>query len=158
MTLNADHDPDRHHDPFLRGHRERNHDVVVKVYKGSTPKVRRSITEEAPVVWQMGPRDLRDAPGRRHYTASRQRKRLGNGHGKSRRSNFMVITSRPRCPSNAIESPSKDTTPSFSGTASETEPVTVEVFEGPKAEGTPLQTVQAKVTSGKWGPVNSPAP
>src|SRR4029077_17748513 len=45
--------------------------------------------------------------------------------------------------------------PSFSGTTSDKEPVTVKVYKGTKAEGTAVATAEANVSSGKWGPASS---
>ena len=80
---------------------------------------------------------------------------LGNATGKSETRTFVVDTSPPTVTLNAIPTPSNDTTPSFSGTASDTKPVTVTIYKGSKAEGTPAATAEATVTGGKWGPVSS---
>jgi hypothetical protein len=45
---------------------------------------------------------------------------------------------------------SNATTPSFSGTASDTTPVTVDLYRGPVAEGTPMATLEASVNNGSW--------
>ena len=62
----------------------------------------------------------------------------------------MVNTKPPTVTMNEIESPSKDTTPSFSGTTSDTPTVTVKVYKGTKAEGTVLETLEATPKSGSW--------
>jgi hypothetical protein len=45
---------------------------------------------------------------------------------------------------------SNDTTPSFSGTASDSTTVTIEVFRGESAEGEPVVTLKARGTGGSW--------
>jgi hypothetical protein len=50
----------------------------------------------------------------------------------------------------ALKTPSSDTSPSFEGTVSETEQVTVKVYKGTKAEGTAtVATARAGASSGK---------
>ena len=68
---------------------------------------------------------------------------------------FSVSTKPPTVSIKGPSSPTSDTTPSFSGTASETEPVMVKVFKGTKTTGSPVATVEAIVKGGKWGPVSS---
>src|SRR4029077_17328815 len=78
---------------------------------------------------------------------------LGNPTGKSEARTFVINTSPPTVTLAAVPTPSSDTSPSFEGTASDTEPVTVKVYKGSKAEGTAVATAEANVSSGKWGPV-----
>ena len=69
---------------------------------------------------------------------------------------FSVSTKPPTVSIKGPTSPTSDTTPSFSGTASETEPVTVEVFKGPNSDRAarwPRPKPRSK--RGKWGPVAS---
>ncbi len=54
-----------------------------------------------------------------------------------------------------MPTPSNITKPSFSGTASETLPVTVKIYSGSKVEGSPVATAEGAVSSEKWGPVSS---
>ena len=57
---------------------------------------------------------------------------LGNPTGKSEPRTFVVNTEPPEVTLAAVPTPSNDTTPSFSGTASESLPVTVKVYKGSK--------------------------
>ena len=68
---------------------------------------------------------------------------------------FVINTEPPEVGLNAVKTPSNNTKPSFSGTASESLPVTVKIYKGSKPEGTLAATAEASVTSGKWGPVSS---
>jgi hypothetical protein len=63
---------------------------------------------------------------------------------------FQIDTAPPTVTLRAPPSPSNDTTPSFSGTASESTPVTVEVFAGTRAEGNIVATVTAPADGGGW--------
>lgn len=75
---------------------------------------------------------------------------LGNANGVSNLVTFEINTRAPTVTLDQPPSPSNDTTPSFSGTASDSTTVTVEVFEGTKAEGAIIATVTAQGTRGAW--------
>jgi hypothetical protein len=95
------------------------------------------------------------------YTAvAAQPSSLGYSPGASGPVTFEVDTQSPTVTIEAPPSPSNDTTPSFSGTASEATPVTVEIFEGARPEGNILATVTAQGTEGSWtsGPLTPPLP
>src|SRR4030081_527754 len=53
---------------------------------------------------------------------------------------------------------SNDATPSFSGTASDTTSVTVEVYAGASAAGEPLATLKVQGTGGSWVSANVSPP
>ena len=85
------------------------------------------------------------------YTAvAMQSSSLGNGVGESAPATFEVDTGPPTVTMDAPASRSSDTAPSFSGSASESTPVTVEIFEGTRAEGTIVATASAPGTRGAW--------
>src|SRR6185312_9681441 len=90
------------------------------------------------------------------YTARAvQTSSLGNAVGVSEARTFEVDT---RAPTVTLEQPperSNDTTPSFAGTASGTEKVTVSVYKGSSPSGTPVASVTAEGTRAAWasGPV-----
>jgi hypothetical protein len=56
----------------------------------------------------------------------------------------------PKVTLKAPASPSSDTTPSFTGTASGTTPVTVQIFAGTKAKGTVVASATAASDGGAW--------
>ena len=89
--------------------------------------------------------------GKHSFTASATEKSgLGNAEGKSTTVPFEVNTEPPVV---TLEQPSEISpvqSPSFSGTASESLPVTVEVFEGPTAEGKAVAKVVATVSAGRY--------
>ena len=76
---------------------------------------------------------------------------IENGEGKSGEGEFVVDTLPPTVTMEPLALISNNTTPAFSGTASETLLVTVEVYKGEKVEGTPFTTISAGVTGEhKW--------
>jgi len=85
------------------------------------------------------------------YTAiAEEQSAIGNGPGKSAPVSFSIDTKPPAVTLNAIPTPSSDRVPSFSGTASEAEPVSVEIFRGAKPEGAPVVTLSGEVADGEW--------
>ncbi len=157
VTLKAILTPSNDTTPTLEGTATGSRKVAVKIYKGTTATGSPVATAEAEVAsGKWGPVSSTTLPGNGTYTAqAEQESAIGNGPGKSETQTFFVNTSPPEVTLNSIETPSKNQKPSFSGTASETEPVSVEIFEGETTEGTLVQTVPASVTSGSWGPVSA---
>ena len=72
---------------------------------------------------------------------------LGNAEGRSSEVSFEVDTLPPEVTLGGPAKRSSDKTPNLSGTASETEPVKIEVFQGTKPEGKPVATVVTTVTN-----------
>jgi hypothetical protein len=63
---------------------------------------------------------------------------------------FTVDTPPPNVTLNSPESPSSNTTPFFTGTASGTRPVAVLIYSGAAAKGTVVSTATAAGTGGGW--------
>ncbi len=59
---------------------------------------------------------------------------------------------------NPVTTPSNNTKPTFSGTASESLPVTVKIYSGSKVEGSPVASAEGPVSGGKWGAISSSTP
>jgi hypothetical protein len=99
--------------------------------------------------WTSGPASASLANGR--YTAvARQPSSLGNPPGVSAPEAFEVNTSAPTVTLNPPPVLSNNTTPAFTGTASETETVTVRIYHGTKAEGSVVASATATGTGGAW--------
>ena len=85
------------------------------------------------------------------YTAiAEQPSSIGNEAGRSESTTFEVHASKPKVSLNGISSPTADRTPSFTGSASEGSTVTVHIYEGGSASGSPVAEAQASGTSGSW--------
>ncbi len=131
--------------------------MTVKVYKGSKAEGTVVASAEAIVLLgKWGPASSSPALTSGTYTAvAEEASSLGNPTGKSEPRTFVVNTEPPEVTLAAVPTPSNDTSPSFSGTASESLPVTVKVYKGSKVEGSPVATAEGTVASKKWGPVSS---
>jgi|GEM_PF-3529438 len=123
--------------------------VTVVIYKGATD-LGPEVTSTAPAepsgdTWQTKPlvHPLEDG----EYTAvAREESGIGNGPGESPPVTFSIRTASPKVVLNQFPTPSSDRVPIFSGTASESEPVTVSIYH----EGTLVETVSASVVEGEW--------
>jgi hypothetical protein len=152
VTLNAVSSPTKDSTPSFSGTASEATEVTVSIYEGSS--VSGSPVAEAHASgtggsWSSGGATPVLADGT--YTAvAEQESSFENGPGVSEERTFTVHTAKPSVTLNAVSSPTKDSTPSFSGTASEKTPVTVSVFEGSTATGLPLAEAHASGTGGSW--------
>lgn len=146
VTLNPIAERSNDTTPSFSGYASETGAVTVLVYRGA------SLVAEASAAgnggeWQSESLGASLPEGR--YTAvAKQQSTIGNGTGTSNQVEFEVITAPPKVTLNALPSPSGNTTPSFTGTASETGTVTVRVYRGPRAEGSPVASAVAKGTGG----------
>src|SRR5207249_4018179 len=85
------------------------------------------------------------------YTAiATQPSPLGNPAGVSEPVTFTVNTAAPTVTLDSPALRSNNTTPAFSGTASDTTPVTVRIYAGATATGAVVSSATAPGTSGAW--------
>src|SRR2546429_616326 len=84
-----------------------------------------------------------------------QESSIGSRTGVSNPVTFEVDTQSPTVTLTSPPSRSNVTTPSFSGTASEASPVTVEIFEGARPGGDIVATATASGTRGGWSSGNT---
>jgi hypothetical protein len=127
--------------------------VTVRVFEGSK-EVAHATAPGTGGAWSSSAlsQALAGAPGPHTYTAiAEQPSSLGNPTGKSNSVTFKVDTSAPTVTLAQPITPSNNTTPSFTGTASESTPVTVRVYEEPKeGEKKELAKLTATVAGGAW--------
>jgi hypothetical protein len=160
VTLNAPASPSNDTTPTFTGTASDTTPVTVRVYAGSKAQgtILRTATSSGGGAWSAGPASPALANG--EYTAvAEQPSSVSNPSGISGSVTFVVETKPPTVTLNQPPTPSKNTTPSFAGTASDTTPVTVAIYAGSKAQGTALMTVtNTSSGGGAWsaGPV-SPA-
>ena len=89
---------------------------------------------------------------------ARQESSLRNPTGTSEPRTFEVDTASPTVTLNQPKSPSNNTTPTFTGTASEAALVTIEIYAGATAKGSPISSATATAMSGDWSSASaSPA-
>jgi hypothetical protein len=84
------------------------------------------------------------------YTAQATQTNAALETGTSSPVEFTVHTPAPKVTLNSPESPSSNTTPSFTGTASGTKPVIVQIHTGAAATGAVVSTATAVGTGGGW--------
>ena len=129
---------------------------MVRVYEGSkaegTP-VATAKTTASGGSWATTGEELSNAlpTGKHTFTAlAKEKSGLGNGEGVSEEKTFEVDTEAPKVTLNQPAKLSGETKPSFSGSASEATEVVVRVYEGSKAEGTPVATAKTTASGGSW--------
>jgi hypothetical protein len=152
VSLNSIASPSKDTTPSFKGGASDTTTVTVKIYEGTTAEGTVVSTATAAGTgggWSSG--EASPALPSGTYTAiATQPSSLGNPDGKSNTVTFVVSTASPSVSLNSITSPSKDTTPSFTGSASDSMTVTVKIYEGNAAEGTVVSTATAAGTGGAW--------
>jgi hypothetical protein len=160
VTLTGPPSPSNNTKPSFTGSASDTTPVTVKIYKGGS--VKGSFVSSATAGgtgggWASG--EASPELGNGKYTAiATEESSLGNPAGKSEPVTFWVDTEAPAVTLNPPPSPSSDATPSFTGTAEETTPVTVDIYAGASASGPPVSTATAEGKGGGWSSGNaSPA-
>ncbi len=139
--------------PSFSGTASENTEVVVHVLEaGTTTQIASVATTASGGKWSTPALSPALPSGKHTFTAfATEKSGLGNADGKSETTKaFEVNTEAPVVTLERIAEVSNQTTPSFSGGASDTTPVTVEVFEGAKAEGKVVEKTTAAVSGGHW--------
>jgi len=137
--------------PSFSGHTEEaDGEVTLKIYAGPTAQgtVIQALSTRlfSPGgTWSVGPAKLlKDGT----YTA--QATQVASETGASSPVTFTVDTAPPTVTLNPPESPSDNATPSFTGTASDTTPVTVQIHAGATENGTVVSMATATGTGAGW--------
>jgi hypothetical protein len=162
VTIDQPPSPSNNTTPSFSGTASDRTPVVVRIYAGSTPEGPEIATAGAVGTggaWSSGPASPALPSGENTFTAvATQVGPLGGPQGITPPVTFTVDTLSPAVTLKQLASPSNNTTPSFSGTATDTTPVTVNVYRGTTAEGTPTATVRAQGTGGGWTSANVSPP
>jgi PKD domain len=126
--------------------------VTLQLHQG--PTVKGPVVQEMSTAllslggaWLLGPAEpLQDAT----YTAQASQTNAESETGASAQVTFTVDTAAPTVTLNPPSSPADDQTPSFTGTASDTTPVTVLIHAGASPQGTIVSAATAAGTGGAW--------
>jgi large repetitive protein len=130
-------------------------EVTLRIYRGSTA-VGTVIQELSTLllsvggIWSVGPAEPLKAGT---YTVQATQTNLISETGRSSPVTFTVNNAAPAAPTvtlNSPASPSSNTTPSFTGTASDITPVTVQIHVGATAKGAVVSIATATGTGGGW--------
>ncbi len=128
--------------------------ITVRIYEVTKTGRREVSTATAPGTrgsWTSGNANPALPSGRHTYAAkATQQSSLGNPAGTSNQVTFVVDTAAPTVTLSAPALRSNNTTPSFTGTASETSPVTIEIHAGATAAGPLVSKAVATGTGGTW--------
>ena len=126
--------------------------VSVEVFAGSVPEgtpVASASATPAGERWTSAA--ARPALGDGTFTAiATQPSGIGNVPGRSAPVTFTIDTSAPTVTLEAPLSPSGNRAPSFSGTASDHTPVTVDIYAGPSVAGAVLASAEGEAGAGRW--------
>jgi Bacterial Ig-like domain len=124
--------------------------VTLRIYVGKAPKG--EVIEEFTAVTAGGAWSV-DAPGplkNGNYTVQATQTNAVPETGKSLPVTFSVDNPPPVVTLNSPESPSSNTTPSFTGTASGTKPVSVVIHAGATTKGTVVSAATAAANGGSF--------
>jgi large repetitive protein len=130
--------------------------VAVRVYEGERPEGKIAAETTAKPVgeaWSSGPVKPMLATGTHTYTAVAVQKSAipGNPEGTSIPMIFTVDTNPPTVSLNPQTKPrSNNPSPVFTGTATDTSAVTVNIYKGKVVKGSPVTTASATPTAGVW--------
>jgi hypothetical protein len=154
VALNAPPSRSNNRTPSFSGTASDATQVTVEIFEGARPEgsiVATATAQGTRGIWSSANTAPALPSGRHTFTAfATQSSEIGNAAGRSAPVTFVVDTEPPTVTLRAPPSPSSDATPSFSGTASEATPVTIEIFEGTTAEGTIVATATAGGTGHSW--------
>jgi hypothetical protein len=152
VTLNQPAPLSNNQKPSFSGTASEAGEVVVHILEAGQPVATATATTSGGS-WSSNAASPELPKGKRSFTAyATEQSALGNADGQSTPPvNFQVNTEPPEV---VVKSPplvSSETTPAFSGTASESKPVTVKLYAGTTAVGMPVrEPPPAQVTSGRW--------
>jgi hypothetical protein len=156
LTIAGPQSPSNDTLPSFSGTTSEDGEVVVHVFEGSTEVAKTKTTASAGVWTTEGLNKVLPSGDHVFKAYATERSGLGNGEGRSATVSFEVDTEAPTLTIAQPRSPSADTTPSFSGTASEDGEVVVHVFEG----STEVAQTSTTASRGAWSTtaLSSPLP
>lgn len=155
VTLSQPPSPSSNTSPSFSGTASDATSVTVKVYEGEHPTgtvVAEATATPAGGAWTSTAAKPALLTGKRTYTAIAAQKSeiAGNPEGTSTPVTFAVDTTAPTVTLTQPKSPSNNPAPTFSGTASDTSTVIVNIYKGPTVKGAVVTTAIAPGTGGPW--------
>ena len=152
VTLNAPRSLSNDTTPTFTGTASETSPVTIQIYAGA--KAEGSAVSSATATGTGSDWSSDEAspalPSGEYTAVATQESSLGNPTGSSEPRTFRVDTEPPTVILNAPEPRSNDTTPTFTGAASETTPVTIQIYAGAKAEGSAVSSATATGTGSDW--------
>jgi hypothetical protein len=135
--------------------------VTVRIYEGetSTTPIREVEATGTGGEWKSAP--VAKLPAKKTlYTATATQTDAAKNMTTTPRASFIVDGEGPSVALNQPRTPSNNSNPTFTGTASDTTPVTVLIYPGASAAGSPISKATATGTGGAWksGPAGPSLP
>ena len=151
VTLTAPESPSNNTTPSFTGTASDTTPVTIRIYDAASAEVSSATATPVGGKWKSGAVSPALSSGTHTYTATAtQTSSLGNPAGTSALVRFTVDTTPPTVTLDPPASPSSDTAPSFTGSASDTTQVTVDIYTGASVKGAPIASATATGTGGKW--------
>ncbi len=152
VTLQAPPSPSNDTTPSFEGRASEATPVAVEIFRGKVPEGEIVATAGAsPSFGRWSSGDATPALGNGTFTAvASERSAISDASGESAPVTFTVDTSPPPVTLQAPPSPSADTDPTFSGTAGDDTPVTIDIYRGSRAEGAVVSSATAEAGGGAW--------
>src|SRR5262249_44122734 len=149
VTLKGPASPSKQTQPSFSGSASDSTPVTVHIYNALHVEVAKATADPSGGIWSSGEASPALTDGT--YTAqASQPSSLATPPAKSKEATFTVTTTPPTLPPTQPASPSKNTPPAFSGTATDGTKVTVDIYAGGKAEGTVVASATATPSGGEW--------
>ena len=162
MTLNGPRSPSNNTAPTFTGTASDTTAVTVRIYDEASSEVSSATATPVSGKWTSGQASPALSSGEHVYTAvATQESSLGNPAGASQRVTFTVDTTAPKVTLNAPVSRSSDTTPSFTGTASDSTQVVVDIYpyeKDPPPNRSPIARAVASPSGGSWSSEHASPP
>ena len=150
VTLNEVTSPSNDTTPSFTGTASDTTPVVVHIYNAANSEVSNVTASPAGGNWTSAKISPALSSGTLHARSRARRVRSGTRSGASAPVAFTVDTEPPTVTLSSPALRSNNTTPSFSGTASDTTTVTIEIYAGAKAKGTAVSSAMATPVGGDW--------
>ncbi|HEY4451747.1 MAG TPA: Ig-like domain-containing protein [Solirubrobacteraceae bacterium] len=148
VTLTQPPSPSNHSTPTFSGSASDTTAVVVQIFNAGHTQVASATATPSGGSWSAN--NESSLPSGTYSAVATQSSSLGNAAGVSNEVSFTVETAPPTVTLASPAALSNNTTPTFTGTASDTTTVTVQIYRGTRAEGTVVSSATASGTGAGW--------
>jgi Bacterial Ig-like domain len=154
VSLTAPRSPSSDRTPSFSGTASETTPVTVLIYRGASTEgelVAAAETTLTGSVWRsLAPTPALEGGDHTFTAVAKQASAVEHEVGESAPVTFVVDTEAPRLTLSAPPAISNDATPAFAGSTSEDGQVSVQIFAGGVADGTPVASVTVPASGGSW--------